>query len=624
MIRVTISDLEVFATAIQGLSAQLLGSQFALDVETTGLDEHDRIFGLIIYSPKRSFYFNFNELEDKYLLKESFKLFKPLFEDKSKSWFIHNAIFDLAMLKKENLFIKGKVYCTMTLERVIRNNRMQYGLDALAKVYEKIIPGMTLKLGDEVKEYITKNRCFTKHKIEGKDTLVKKMHYDFVPLDLMARYGHRDAEICFKLGVFQRDLIRTQSLTKIGSSECMLTPVVLEMYTRGITMDIALCQEGFDNAVEEVNTLRTQFFSEFGSHYSKSRLEISAIFSKFKLKVPLTDKGNPCFNEDALKSIEHPLPKLILEIRKKEKFIGTYYSTYLTSHSWGIIKPFPSQSGTETGRFSYRSPNLQNVPRNSHLRKIFSPREHHFFVMIDFDQQEYRLLADLACERSLIKQVCEGKDVHTATAELMRVDRFTAKTINFALLYGAGAATLAKTLGTTEEEALRLKQKYFSVLPNIQRFIKRTINESKHKGHIHNFAGRRLHVKKGREFVAVNHLIQSSGADVVKLAMLGLHSYLSDKRSAMVLQVHDEIIFEIHKDELLIINDLKSIMEGIYKPINGLNLTCSVGYSFSSWGDKIEGVPDAEEARNYFQGKGSRRTSSDKKQLLDKNSAAIN
>ena len=624
MIQATISSIEVLETAVRDLLGQQLGSQFALDVETTGLDDHDRVFGLIIYSPLRSFYFNFNELEDEYLPQESFKLFKPLFEDKSKSWFIHNAIFDLAMLAKEDLHFKGKVYCTMTLERIIRNNRMQYSLDALAKVYEKIIPGMTLKLGDQVKEYITKHRCFTKWKIQGKDTLVKKMHYDFVPLDLMAQYGHRDAEVCYKLGIFQKELIKTQKLTKIGISECSLTPAVLEMYTRGITMDVALCQQGFDNALEEVNNLKEQFFSVFGNHYSKSRSEISAIFSKFELKVPLTPKGNPCFNEDALKTIDHPLPKLILEIRKKEKFIGTYFSTYLTSHSQGIIKPFPLQSGTETGRFSYRSPNLQNVPRDSHLRKIFPPRENHLFVMIDFDQQEYRLLADLACEASLIKQVCEGKDVHTATAELMRVGRFTAKTINFALLYGAGAATLAKTLKTTEEEALRLKQKYFSVLPNIQRFIKRTINESKHKGYIHNFAGRRLHVKKGREFVAVNHLIQSSGADVVKLAMLELHRYLSNKRSAMVLQVHDEIIFEIHKDEVHIINDLKNIMEGIYKPINGLNLTCSVGYSFKSWGDKIEGVPDAKEARDYFQRKGSRRTPTNEELLLDENSTAIN
>ncbi len=600
MKQVTISHLNDFVTAIQGLSGQQLGKQYALDVETTGLDIKDRIFGLIIYSPLRSFYFNFNQKTDEYLSQEAFKLLKPLFEDTSKDWFIHNAIFDLSMLAKEDLFLKGKVYCTMTLERVIQNNRQRYSLDALAKEYQEIIPNLPLKLGDEVKKYMTKHKCFTKVTIPGKDSPIKKMHYDLVPLDLMAEYGHFDGEICLKLGMYQKDRIRKLRLAKIGSSECRLTPIVLNMYMRGVSMDVQYCKEQFDKAMEEVNTLKRQFYLDFGIHYTKSRLAISDLFSKFELKVPLTEKGNPCFNEDALKTLEHPLPKLILEIRKKEKFIGTYYSTYLASHSGGVIKPFPLQSGTETGRFSYRSPNLQNVPRDSHLRKIFPPRKNFLFVMIDFDQQEYRLLADLACERSLIKQVSGGKDVHSATAELMRVDRFTAKTINFALLYGAGAATLAKTLGTTEEKALGLKMKYFSVLPNIKKFIKRTINECKFRGHIHNFAGRRLHVKKGREFVAVNHLIQSSGADVVKSAMLRLHDYLRDKCSDMVLQVHDEIIFEVHKDELHIIDDLKEIMEGIYKPLNGLHLTCSVGYSFKSWGDKIEGVPNAKEARDYF------------------------
>ena len=176
MIEVTISALKALTVAVQDLSGQQLGSQFALDVETTGLDDHDRIFGLIIYSPLRSYYFNFNSEEEEHLPQESFKLFKPLFEDKSKSWFIHNAIFDLAMLAKEDLYLKGKVYCTMTLERVLQNNRMQYSLDALAKEYEKVIPGMTLKLGDEVKDYINKHKCFTKWKIPGKDTLIKKMH----------------------------------------------------------------------------------------------------------------------------------------------------------------------------------------------------------------------------------------------------------------------------------------------------------------------------------------------------------------------------------------------------------------------------------------------------------------
>jgi DNA polymerase-1 len=421
------------------------------------------------------------------------------------------------------------------------------------------------------------------------------MHYDFVPLELMAEYAHVDGEICYLLGEEQRKTILKRGSVRIGQSETDLSQVVVDLYTTGIKLDVEYCKQEFDKELAELHTLKTAFLALYMCHYSKSRTELIDLFRKFVLRVPLTDKGNPSFNSTVLESIDHPLPKAILAIRKKEKFIGTYFSTYMTSHCNGIIRPFPKQSGTETGRFSYQSPNLQNVPRHSSLRKCFIPRMEHLFVMIDYDQQEYRLLADIACERSLIKQVLLGKDVHTATAELMEVDRVTAKTINFALLYGAGAGKIADTLKVDISHAKKLISKYFSALPEISKFIQRIPLEVKRKGYIENFMGRRLYVQKEKAYKAVNHLIQSSGADVVKSAMVCLHNYLRDKRSHMVLQVHDEIIFEVHCSEFHIIPHLKEIMESVYKPLHGLSLTCSIGHSYTSWGDKKEGLPDGKE-----------------------------
>ena len=598
MKRIGINDNDKMRKAVSRL---LQSKVISLDTETTGVEFYDRIFSVILFTSDYSFYFNFNELTEVYLEKESFSLFAPLFDNPDIKWFIHNAIFDLAMIRKEGFDIKGRVYCTMTLERVIKNSRPNFSLDALAKDY-----GLPQKLGDEIKECINKNKFFTKFKIRGKDTHVKKLHFDFVPQPLMEKYGHLDGEICYLLGQKQRREIISDNLKEIGKSETSLTPVVVDMYMRGIKLDLDYCQAQFDKETEEIHNLKQSFLAQFKVLYSKSRLVLSSLFHKNNLKVPLTSKGNPSFTAEVLENIDHPLPKLILDIKKKEKFVGTYYSTYLTSHCDAVIRPFPKQSGTETGRFSYQSPNLQNVPRGSFLRRCFIPREDHFFVMIDYDQQEYRLLADLSCEASLIEQVLSGKDVHTATAELMGVDRTTAKTINFALLYGAGSANLAKLLGVSLAKAEALKEKYFKSLPRISSFIKRTIKEAKEKKHIRNFLGRKLHVKKNREFVAVNHLIQSSGADVVKLSMSRLHDFLSDYRSAMVLQVHDEIIFEVHHTEIGIIPHLKKIMESVYKPQHGLNLTCSVGYSYTSWGDKHEGAPDGKKTRDYFQRKSAR------------------
>ena len=587
MKKISINDSERMLRAVSRLGAI---EKISLDVESTGLEYYDRIFAVILYTPQISFYFNFNDLTEKHLDREHFKLFAPLFDNPDIKWFIHNAVFDLTMIMKEGMNLKGRVYCTMTLERVLQNNRLLYTLDHLAKEH-----GLPEKLSDEIKKYITKEHCITRHKIQGKRTPVRKMHFDFVPQDLMEKYGHLDGEICYLLGDRQRKEIILDDLKRVGKSETDLTLVVADMYMRGIKLDLSYCQAQFDKELEEIHTLKQSFFTIFGQFYSESRIILGKLFSENNLKVSSTSKGRPSFSLSSLESIDHPLPKAILEIRKKEKFVGTYYSTYLTSHSESVIRPFPKQSGTETGRFSYQSPNLQNVPRGSFLRRCFVPRKDHLFVMIDYDQQEYRLLADLSCEASLIEQVLSGKDVHTATAELMGVDRTTAKTINFALLYGAGSGNLAKLLNIPLSKAEALKQKYFQSLPNISSFINRTIYEARTKKHIRNFLGRKLHVKKNKEFVAVNHLIQSSGADVVKLAMVSLHKYLSDYRSAMVLQVHDEIIFEIHCSEIYIVPHLKEIMESVYRPLHGLPLTCSIGHSYTSWADKKEGLPNGQE-----------------------------
>ena len=588
MKRVTISTHANLLKAINMLKQlRVMG----LDVESTGVEYSDRLFGLVLYTPSISFYFNFNaesENDNTYLDKSLLKELAPIYNNEDMKWYIHNAVFDMAMLAKEGIKLKGRVYCTMTLARLVRNDRHSYSLDALAKAYnfpEKV---------DEVKKYLAKFRCFTKHAIRGKETQVKKMHYDFVPLELMAKYAHVDGEICYLLGEEQRKTILKRGSVRIGQSETDLSQVVVDLYTTGIKLDVEYCKQEFDKELTELHTLKTAFLGLYMCHYSKSRTDLIDLFKKFALRVPLTDKGNPSFNSTVLESIDHPLPKAILAIRKKEKFIGTYFSTYIASHCKGIIRPFPKQSGTETGRFSYQSPNLQNVPRHSSLRKCFVPRAKHLFVMIDYDQQEYRLLADIACESSLIKQVLLGKDVHTATAELMEVDRVTAKTINFALLYGAGAGKIADTLKVDIGHAKKLISKYFSALPEISKFIQRIPLEVKRKGYIENFMGRRLYVQKEKAYKAVNHLIQSSGADVVKSAMVCLHNYLRDKRSHMVLQVHDEIIFEVHCSEFHIIPVLKEIMESVYKPLHGLSLTCSIGHSYTSWGDKKEGLPDGK------------------------------
>jgi DNA polymerase-1 len=305
-----------------------------------------------------------------------------------------------------------------------------------------------------------------------------------------------------------------------------------------------------------------------------------------------------------LGKIDNPIVSQILAIREHEKYIGTYYSSFLHySKLDGRIHCNLNQAGTETGRFSSSNPNMQNCPKEDDeeyvsapysVRKCFIPDDDALFYMIDYDQMEYRLLLDYAGEKSLITQVNDGVDVHQATASMMGVSRKIAKTLNFMLLYGGGAAKLATALGVPLNKALELKALYFSRLPNIAKFVKQVIQVGGERGYIHNNYGRRCHIMNSDDaYILPNHLIQGTGADVIKFAMVHAYDYLNlvNARTKILLNVHDELLIQTYSDELHHVDKIHSIMQTIYKSKNGLDLTCSMAHSYKSWAyrDKVEG-----------------------------------
>jgi DNA polymerase-1 len=263
------------------------------------------------------------------------------------------------------------------------------------------------------------------------------------------------------------------------------------------------------------------------------------------------------------------------------------------------------QAGTDTGRFSYSDPNLQNVPKEEsgtwRVRRAFRPTAPEWcLVMIDYAQMEYRLMLDYAGQMDVIRKILEeGLDVHQATSTSMDVDRTSAKTLNFMLLYGGGTAKLAAALGISIEKAGQLKHRYFKRLEKIRAFSRNIINKAEGRHFVFNWAGRVCHfpevqTKKGPDrlaFRAPNHVIQGGCADVVKRAMVRCHEFLRAYSSRMLLQVHDEIVFEVHRSELDIVPELRKIMETAY-PHRHLPLTCDVEHSWTSWGDKVKGYPE--------------------------------
>jgi DNA polymerase-1 len=351
-------------------------------------------------------------------------------------------------------------------------------------------------------------------------------------------------------------------------------------------------------------------------------------------KYPKTEKGNACFNEGVLDQLTGPLGEIIKDYRHGYKKANTYYANYLylaDSRDDCIHENF-RQGGTSFGRMSCSDPNLQNCNKVEEseekylVRRCFVPRDGFTFFMLDYQAQEYRLMADYAGEMDLIEQVIGGLDLHQATANMMGVTRKEAKTINFSLLYGSGIAKLAMSLfnPSVDEEVLKKIQKYafeqrsvdrigtllsldratvihnleeldkakamkdlyFSKLPKVEQFISQVKAVAITRGFVCNWMGRKSHFPDPKwAYKAPNALIQGGSADIVKKAMVDIHEFLRNKKSRMVLQVHDEIIFEIPKEEYSIVPELKRIMEDAY-PHKYLPMKVEVDYSETSWQDK--------------------------------------
>jgi DNA polymerase-1 len=222
------------------------------------------------------------------------------------------------------------------------------------------------------------------------------------------------------------------------------------------------------------------------------------------------------------------------------------------------------------------------------IRRSFIPRLEYFFVMMDYDQFEYRMMVNYARETSLIEKIQSGIDVHTATAELMGVSRKEAKTINFMLLYGGGVQKLAEALNVPLTRAKFLKEKYFATLPKVQILISQIQNAVCSRGYLENWFGRRYTLPRELAYKGPNYLIQGGCADWVKIAICNIHRFLKPYKSRILLQIHDELLFEIHEEEKFIIPKLKYLMENVshIPPHDKLRYTVGIEYSYASWQDK--------------------------------------
>lgn len=584
---------------------------YSLDVESTGLMAYhkDELFSIIIADENESYYFNFlryEEMEeDQIIPREWLKQFSLAFKNPTSVWYMHNAKFDLSMLARENLFIAGTIHCTQAIARVEYNGHLKYSLSACAERIGE-------KKDDAVEKWISKEKAYKWQVLPGKKQRSKDKFYSKVPFNIIHPYGEQDARVTYKLGNHQVAAITELSKgKKVGPLQVMenerrFTKTCFNIERTGVLIDKKYCEEAGKFEKQNMEKAAVEFKRLTGKPLVNSAKELAPIFKELGEVFPQTEKGNDSFDKSVLDTFKTPAAAAVKEFRKAEKRASYFYSYLYYADQGGVIHADIKQSGTESGRVSYGNPNFQNVPKRGEdnspfpVRRSIIPRPGFVLYDLDFMAQEYRLMVDYAGEKELAEKINSGLDVHVACQQMLGLkDRNTAKTMNFMKLYGGGAQKLADSLEISLEEARALSMKYWNNLPHVTRFIKDVARTAEVRGYIINWFGRVLHFPNPKfAYAAPNHLIQGGCADVVKVAMNKIGGYLADKKSRMLLQVHDSILFEIHESELSIVSEIKHIMETVY-PYKLVPLLCDVSWSNKSWGDLQHG----EETRDQFSAK---------------------
>ena len=592
----------------------------ALDTETTGLRPYhgDRVFSAILSTATDSFYFNFGEYEEvvPVLSKNIYPVLNEAIADKRV--FLANAKFDIHFLTCEGWELNFEPWDVLVADKCIYNRHLKYDLKSVAERYG-------FKKSGDVMDYISEHRLYDRVKQEGKKTESRNPRFDRVPFHIISEYGMQDGRITYDIGVKQLEKIKeldtkyrairgyNHSFVELVETEMKLIPVLFGMEKRGMEVDSEYIKKAVEHEKKRIEEACAGFEKETGFKLVDSAKGLGPALAPLVVVHGTTEKGRESYTDDILrpqdkiKAVAH-----LLEYRDATKRCNTYYLNFANcADRDGVIRPSIKQSAADTFRFSIVEPALQTLNSEDagewRVRDSFRARQDYLYVSVDYQAQEFRLAADISGQRDLIGRINSGEDVHTATAEMMGVDRKKAKTLNFMLIYGGGAAKLAAALDVPLEKAKQLKQLYFSKLPRIAEFIQNTMRVADERTYVFNRFGRILHfpmirfeqdgrmVESRLAYKAANYIIQSTGSEIMRRALLGIDSLLSTYKSKLVLSVHDELICEMHESELHLIPEIRRIMCEVYTPKNGLPMQTSVAIG-KTWGNLLD-IDDKELAQ---------------------------
>ncbi|MGB5172933.1 DNA polymerase I [Eudoraea sp.] len=591
----------VYQTVKEGLGLKLFlqklmqQTKVCFDTETTSLNPLEaQLVGIAFsWEASKGFYLPFKE--DKEEAQQLIELLRPFFEADEIEKIGQNLKYDIKVLDKYKITVKGKLFDTMLAHYLI-NPDMRHNMDVLAETYLNYTP-------ISITELIGK---------KGKNQLSMRQ----VDVARQTEYAVEDADITLQLAShFTKELDDAHTEDLFHKIEIPLLKVLAAMELEGINLDKEFLKSLSIELERDIEGLETKIYEEAGETFNiASPKQLGEIlFDKLKLvaKPKKTKTGQYSTAEDVLSYLakDHDIIKNVLEFRGLTKLKSTYVDALPNQVDpiSGRVHTDYMQTVAATGRLSSNNPNLQNIPirtvRGREIRKAFIPRsEDYVLLAADYSQIELRIIASLSEESTMIDAFKNGEDIHSSTAskvfnvpisEVTREQRGNAKTVNFGIIYGVSAFGLSNQTDLSRSEAKELIDTYYTTYPKLRTYISEQIDFARENGYVQTVLGRRRYLKDinagnavvrgAAERNAVNAPIQGSAADIIKIAMINIHQKLEqgNYKSKMLLQVHDELVFDIYKPELEVLQKLiKEEMETAYELKVPLDVDLGIGQNW--------------------------------------------
>ncbi len=504
------------------------------------------------------------------------KRLKPWLEDAGRAKLGQNAKYDTHVLANHDVRLCGVAHDTL-LQSYLLESHQRHDMDSLAERHLGV-------------------KTITYDEVTGKGA--GRIGFEQVAVERATEYAAEDADVTLQLHLALYPRVESdEKLARIYHDvEMPLLSVLFAMERHGVLLDTALLKELSREFGEKMGKIEKEAFDQAGQPFNlNSPKQIQEIlFEKQGLKpVKKTPSGQPSTDEDALSelALDHPLPKLILEYRGLAKLKSTYTDKLaeIINPKTGRVHTNYGQAVAVTGRLASNDPNLQNIPirtaEGRRIREAFIAAPGSQIVSADYSQIELRIMAHISRDEGLLKAFAAGEDIHRATAaEIFGLDpkdvdaekRRYAKVINFGLIYGMSAFGLARQLGIERSAAQQYMDRYFARYPGVAAYMKRTREEAREKGYVETVFGRRLWLpeirggngprRQGAERAAINAPMQGTAADLIKMAMIAVDRWLSEKRltSRLIMQVHDELVLEVPDGELeRVKRELPKLMSGV-------------------------------------------------------------